>query len=140
MKYILLSFFTGVSATLAVVAFTQTNKQDGYIVQRESEIVKEESGPHDGGGRTKAYSFFGGLKDMPIVFRKRVLYPGASIGYHLQQWNEIYYIVQGKGEMQMNGKTFPVQAGDAVLTRPGNSHGLKPAGSDSMTVIINYVQ
>ena len=42
--------------------------------------------------------------------------------------------------MTVNGKTFPVTAGDAVLTRPGNSHGLKPTGNDSVTLIINYIK
>lgn len=41
--------------------------------------------------------------------------------------------------MTMNGKTFPVSAGDAVLTRPGSSHGIKPVGDDSLTLIINYL-
>jgi mannose-6-phosphate isomerase-like protein (cupin superfamily) len=39
--------------------------------------------------------------------------------------------------MTINGKSFPVSAGDAILTRPGNSHGLKPVG-DSLALIINY--
>jgi mannose-6-phosphate isomerase-like protein (cupin superfamily) len=38
--------------------------------------------------------------------------------------------------MQMNGKSFPVKAGDCILTRPGSSHGLKPNGE--MTLIIMY--
>jgi mannose-6-phosphate isomerase-like protein (cupin superfamily) len=40
--------------------------------------------------------------------------------------------------MQMNGKTFPVKAGDAILTRPGSSHGLKQTGNDDLVIIINY--
>ena len=38
----------------------------------------------------------------------------------------------------MNGKKINVTAGDAILTRPGNSHGLKLVGNDSLTLIINY--
>lgn len=41
--------------------------------------------------------------------------------------------------MTMNGKTFPVSAGDAILTRPGSSHGIKPVGGDSLSLIINYI-
>jgi mannose-6-phosphate isomerase-like protein (cupin superfamily) len=32
--------------------------------------------------------------------------------------------------MKMNGKTFTVQQGDALLTRPGSSHGLTQKGKE----------
>jgi len=136
---IIASFFTGVLLTLAIVAFTKTrNNDDGYIIEHESNIAKQEPGSHNGGGTTTAYSFFSKAADLKLIFRKRVLHPGSSIGYHLQKEDEIYYIVSGHGELTMNGKIIPVNAGDAILTRPGNSHGLKPVGNDSLVVIINY--
>ena len=135
------SFFCGVLLTFAVVGFTRSNSNDeGYILEREKDIAREEPGSHNGGGLTTGYSFFSKLDDLEWVLRKRTLRPGSSIGYHLQKTDEIYYIVGGKGEMSVNGKTFPVSTGDAVLTRPGNSHGLKPVGNDSVTVIINYIK
>ena len=75
-----------------------------------------------------------------MVFRKRILHPGSAIGYHLQNEDEIYYISKGTGVMKMNGKTFPVKEGDAILTRPGSSHGLAPSGNDDMVVFIMYEQ
>lgn len=133
------SFCCGVLVTLAVVGFGQS-ASEGYILEREKEIAKEEAGTHKGGGLTTGYSFFSKVPDLQLVFRKRVLRPGSSIGYHLQEKDEIYYILEGEGEMSMNGKTFAVKAGDAILTRPGNSHGLKPVGRDSLTVMINYLK
>ena len=136
---IIASFFTGVFLTLAIVAFTKTHtKDEGYIIEHEKQISKQEQGPHDGGGMTTAFPFFSQVQDLKLVFRKRILRPGSSIGYHLQEKDEIYYIVQGNGELTMNGKKINVSAGDAILTRPGNSHGLKPVGNDSLTLIINY--
>lgn len=73
-----------------------------------------------------------------MTFRKRVLHPRSAIGYHLQKEDEVYYIISGSGEMQMNGKTFPVKAGDAILTRSGSSHGLKQTGKGDLTIIIAY--
>ena len=67
-----------------------------------------------------------------------MLQPGSAIGYHSQKEDEVYYIISGVGEMQMNGKTFPVKAGDAILTRPGSSHGLKQTGKDDLVIIITY--
>ena len=131
-------FSAGIFCAAALVAFSQM-KGEGYVLERERAIRHEEPGPHEGGGKTVAYPYFTKVPGVKVAFRKRVLYPGSSIGYHLQEKEEIYYIVQGRGEMNVNGKTFPVSSGDAVLTHPGNQHGLKPSGGDSLTVIINYL-
>lgn len=109
-----------------------------YILEHESEIAAKQAGSHNGGGETVGYSFFAKAADLKLVFRKRVLKPGSAIGYHLQKEDEIYYVISGTGEMQMNGKTFPVKSGDAILTRPGSSHGLKQIGKDDLTILINY--
>ena len=126
------------TAGIIVTKAFNGNAQEGYILDHEKDLATEQPGPHDGGGKTKAFNFFAKAADPKLVFRKRILYPGSSIGYHLQEADEIYYIVSGRGEMTMNGKTFTVQSGDGVLTRPGSSHGLKPTGNDSLVVIINY--
>jgi mannose-6-phosphate isomerase-like protein (cupin superfamily) len=135
----LVCFCLGVFMTIAFMSFARTSNE-GYILENEKDIAKEEPGSHNGGGLTTGYSFFSKAADLQLVFRKRVLRPGSAIGYHLQKTDEIYYILEGNGEMSMNGKTFPVKAGDAVLTRPGSSHGLKPIGDDSLTILINYMK
>jgi len=112
--------------------------QPGYILEHEKDIAKDEPGTHNGTGTTTGYSFFANATNSKLVFRKRVLHPGASIGYHLQKEEEIYYVVSGTGEMTMNDKKFAVQAGDAVLTLPGSSHGLKQTGKDDLVIIIDY--
>ena len=136
-KY-LMSFISGAVVLLVVAAFTDQLPLEKYILVHEKDIQKEQPGPHQGGGTTTAYPFFEGTKDLKMAFRKRVLQPGSAIGYHLQETDEIYYILNGTGEMQMNGKTFPVAAGDAILTRPGSSHGLRPTGNNDLTLIIAY--
>ncbi len=40
--------------------------------------------------------------------------------------------------MKMNGESFTVKAGDAILTRPGSSHDLKQTGQEDLAIIINY--
>lgn len=118
------------------IAFSQINQP--YILEHEKDIPKNEPGTHNGGGNTVGYSFFSKADGLKMVFRKRVLHPGSAIGYHLQNEDEIYYIISGTGEMEMNNKSFPVKAGDAILTRPGSSHGLKQTGKDDLVIIINY--
>ncbi len=41
-------------------------------------------------------------------------------------------------ERHVNGKSFEVTAGSAVLTRPGNSHGLVQKGAEDLVVLIAY--
>ncbi len=132
MKTLLVAIFF----VLPVLAFSQSKQP--YILEHEKDIAKNEPGTHNGGGNTTGYSFFAKADSLKLTFRKRVLHPGSAIGYHLQKEDEIYYVISGAGEMQMNGKSFPVRTGDAILTRPGSSHGLKQTGKDDLVIIINY--
>ena len=112
----------------------------GYIVENDREVAKEEPGTHNGGGQTIGYSFFKNVPNLKLVFRKRALKPGSGIGYHEQKEDEIYYVLSGRGVMTIDGKTFDVGPGAAVLTRPGSSHGLKQAGAEDLVIMINYEQ
>ena len=114
------------------------SEDKGYILERDAEVAQPGPGPHKGGGQSVGYSFFQKAEGFKFEFRKRVLKPGAAIGYHLQEIDEVYYILSGTGVMQMNGKEFPVKPGDGILTRPGSSHGLKQTGSEDLTLMIAY--
>lgn len=137
-KYFLIAVICFTAGILATHVFARKAQQAGYILEHEKDLAKQEPGPHNGGGNSTAHNFFAASADCKLVFRKRVLHPGSAIGYHLQKEDEIYYIVSGTGEMKMNGETFPVKAGDGILTRPGSSHGLTQTGKDDLVVIINY--
>lgn len=138
LRYLLVASLFFASGLLASQVLT--NKQDPYILEHEKDIAAQQPGPHDGGGNTTAFNFFAKAPDFQLAFRKRILHPGSAIGYHLQKEDEIYYVLSGRGEMQMNGRSFDVKAGDAVLTRPGSSHGLKQTGSEDLVIIINYIK
>ncbi len=45
----------------------------------------------------------------------------ARTHYH-KRLTEIYYILEGTGEMELDGERYPVQAGDAILIKPGCRH------------------
>ena len=129
-------------SVLAVLLITGVSLAHGlqqrYILEHERDIAAQQPGPHNGGGMTTGYNFFSQAKDLKMVFRKRALHQGSAIGYHLQTEDEVYYIVSGEGEMKMNDQTFKVKEGDAILTRPGSSHGLRPTGNKDLVVIITY--
>jgi mannose-6-phosphate isomerase-like protein (cupin superfamily) len=112
----------------------------GYILERDAEVARNEPGTHKGGGETVGYSFFAKAPGLRLVFRKRALKPGSAIGYHQQKEDEIYYVLSGRGVMTIDGKSFEVTPGTAVLTRPGSSHGLKQTGAEDLVIMINYEQ
>lgn len=107
-------------------------------VIRESEIGVSQAGPHGGLGPTTAYSFFADEPDLGIVARKRVLHRGASIGLHFHTHDEIYYVISGAGEYWLDGKLFKVEAGMALLTRPGSTHSIRQLGEEPLTLMIVY--
>lgn len=112
----------------------------GYIIEHDAAVAATEPGPHAGGGQTTAYSFFKTAPGLNLVFRKRALKPGSAIGYHEQKEDEIYYVLSGRGQMTLDGKTVDVGPGTAILTRTGSSHGLKQVGTDDLVILINYEQ
>lgn len=122
------------------LAAAQKPEPGGYILERDADVAFTEPGTHNGGGQTIGYSFFRQAPRLGLVFRKRALKPGSGIGYHQQKEDEIYYVLSGRGSMTIDGKTFDVGPGTAVLTRPGSSHGLKQVGQDDLVIMINYEQ
>ena len=116
----------------AWIAGATRQASGGYVLKRDAEIALEEPGTHGGGGKTIGYSFFKKTPNLKLVFRKRALKPGSAIGYHLQKEDEIYYVLSGRGEMTIDGKSFEMKPGDAILTRPGASHGLKQIGAEEI--------
>jgi mannose-6-phosphate isomerase-like protein (cupin superfamily) len=127
----------GVATT---AAWQTTTVRGGYVIEQDATVAAAEPGPHNGGGQTVAYSFFRSTPGLNLVFRKRALKPGSAIGYHEQKEDEIYYVLSGRGQMMLDGKTVDVGPGTAILTRTGSSHGLKQVGTDDLVIMINYEQ
>lgn len=131
-----LSLLGSLSATRAQTA----PRAGGTIVQTDDEVAAVQPGPHGGGGTTVGHSFFQDVPGLRLVFRKRVLKPGAAIGHHVQTEDEIYYVLSGRGQMTLDGQTVDVGPGTAILTRTGSSHSLRQVGAEDLVVIINYEQ
>ena len=98
----------------------------------------QQPGPHEGQGTTTAYPFFADAQDFDLVFRQRALHPGATIGEHRNDKDEIYYVLSGRGELLLDGKRREVGPGDAILTRDGSTHALTQRGKDDLVIIVVY--
>ena len=53
---------------------------------------------------------------------------GATAGHHHVKTEEIYYLLEGQGLMQIGDETRPVAAGDAVAIPPGAFHRITNTG------------
>jgi len=125
-------------ALAAAVSAQTPAKKGGTFVERDAEKAKPERGPHDGPGQTIGYVFFDKMPNLHFSFRKRVLKPGAGIGYHEQHEDEVYYVLSGHGVMTLDGKPTDVGPGTAILTRTGSSHGIMQSGNEDLVLIITF--
>ena len=63
------------------------------------------------------------------LFNRMILAPGNSIGKHTHEGdNEIFYFLSGVGEYDDNGTVVSVSAGDTVVCKDGEMHGLVNTG------------
>lgn len=108
------------------------------VVVNERDIAITQPGPHEGLGTTTAYPFFSDATGFDLIFRKRAFHPGATIGEHVNDKDEIYYVLSGRGRLTLNDTVREVGPGDAILTRSGDRHALEQLGDDELVIFIVY--
>lgn len=124
--------------TCAAIAAPPPPPVSASAVVNERDIARSQPGPHEGAGTTTAYPFFAEATGFDLVFRKRALHPGATIGAHVNDKDEIYYVVSGRGELTLNDEAREVGAGDAILTRNGDRHALRQLGDEDLVIFIVF--
>ncbi|MFC5662195.1 cupin domain-containing protein [Kitasatospora misakiensis] len=63
--------------------------------------------------------------------------PGGVSGEHLHtRTREVYVLLAGEGEVTLDGRRYPIRAGDAVLTAVGTRHGLRNTGSGPLEWLV----
>lgn len=59
--------------------------------------------------------------------------PGGVSGEHLHtRTEEIYFILSGRGQITLDGRSYQVLAGDLILTSVGTRHGLRNTGTEGL--------
>ena len=73
-----------------------------------------------------------GLPTAPVrnqSLAEATLAPGQATERHYHaESEEIYYVVEGSGEMELDGDRRPITVGDAVLIPPGAWHQITAVG------------
>lgn len=74
-----------------------------------------------------------GLCNKGRLFSLMELEPGCSVGSHTHKNDfEIYYILEGEGEVTDDGVVKKVYPGDAMITQEGHEHSLKNIGDSTL--------
>src|SRR5262245_27737234 len=109
-------------------------------VRNAADVVPAVRPSIHGGDGSFEMKFVYGTQDLVSglrVFELCRLPPGTSIGEHVHDdTEEIYYILSGTGTMVLDGVEREVHAGDAVLTQPVSSHGIRNTGPSELELLI----
>jgi mannose-6-phosphate isomerase-like protein (cupin superfamily) len=60
---------------------------------------------------------------------------GTTIRHLHRVTEELYAFTEGLGEMELDGETFEVRAGDTVVIPPGAPHGLRNTGEVPLVLL-----
>jgi len=109
-----------------------------FFHREDANVTREEPGPHEGTGTTTAYRYFDDVPDAKVIFRKRALHPGASIGMHVLTHDEVYYVVSGRGELKVDDTTVEVGPNSATFMHEGADVGIRQIGDEDLVLIVAY--
>lgn len=89
-----------------------------------------------GAGCAKLTALMPQLPPKTRLFSTITLAPGASIGVHEHTGEtELFYFVSGSGRVCDDGTFVDVQAGDAMSTGSGHSHGVENTGDTDLVLV-----
>jgi mannose-6-phosphate isomerase-like protein (cupin superfamily) len=112
---------------LISVSISQTTKKMSY----HTNIIKD----------TKANEYFRRVlftgKNSQLVIMS--IPPGGEVGAETHKYTEqTLFFLSGTGEGELDGKKFPIVAGDVVVVVPGTEHNFRNTGSQDLKIYTVY--
>ncbi|HEB60111.1 MAG TPA: cupin domain-containing protein [Gammaproteobacteria bacterium] len=93
------------------------------FVTRDGSEIRELLHPHNAEVRNQSLA-------------EAVVAPGETTLLHRHHVSEeIYFIRQGSGHMQLGDEAFEVRAGDAILIPPGTPHCIRNNGKETLHIL-----
>jgi type 1 glutamine amidotransferase len=108
------------------------------VIIDEARTVRDEPPPHGNIGMSTAWRISDGVPARTMEFRRRSLHPGAAIGIHPIDHDEVYYVLSGEGEVTSDGKTARLTKGMAAYLYTGAKVGIRQRGKEPLALIISY--
>lgn len=109
------------------------------VVIDERDTLRQEPPPHGAIGMSTAYRISDAVPaPRAMEFRRRVLHRGAAIGEHPINHDEVYYVLDGEGEVVSDGKRAILKKGMAAYLYKGAVVGIAQKGRKPLSLIISY--
>jgi mannose-6-phosphate isomerase-like protein (cupin superfamily) len=127
------------AALLSSAAVAQPKPASRPLLIQQDTIATSGAGPHEGKGPTVGFPFSVTAGSKHLYFSRRVMHPGSTVGKHVMDLNEVYYIADGEAELIDDVGPRPVKAGTAIFLTPGQSIELRQKGpKDVILIVANY--
>ena len=114
------------------------------MITKSTSLPTEQRINMRGGDGTVRISHVAAKDTLPAGLRlhaKLTLPAGASIGEHVHEnETELFYVLQGQGEMLQDGAWIPLSPGDATSTGGGQSHALRNTGEEPFVLMATIVK
>ncbi len=109
------------------------------VIVNEEDVKRNEPPPHGAIGMSTAYRISDAVPaPRSMEFRKRVLHPGAAIGIHKIDHDEVYYVLSGQGEVTSDGVTRRLSTGMTAYLYQGAAVGIRQVETDPLVIIVSY--
>lgn len=105
----------------------------------ERTVQREEAPPHGAIGMSTAFRISDAApQPRAMEFRRRVLHKDAAIGEHPIAHDEVYYVLEGEGEVVSDGTRAVLKPGMAAYLYKGAVVGIWQRGDKPLSLIISY--
>lgn len=105
----------------------------------EAETVLREPPPHGAIGMSTAWRISDHAPSpRRMEFRRRTLDVGAAIGEHPIAHDEVYYVLEGEGEVVSDGRRAILRKGMAAYLYEGAVVGIRQMGDQPLALIVSY--
>jgi mannose-6-phosphate isomerase-like protein (cupin superfamily) len=105
----------------------------------EATTRREELPPHGAIGTSTAFRISDAApQPRTMEFRRRILHRGAAIGEHPIDHDEVYYVLDGEGEVVSDGQRAIVRKGMAAYLYRGAVVGIRQRGRKPLSLIVSY--
>lgn len=100
---------------------------------------RDEPPPHGAIGMSTAYRISDAVpQPRAMEFRRRILHRGAAIGEHPIAHDEVYYVLDGEGEVVSDGQRARLTKGMTAYLYKGAVVGIRQLGRKPLSLIISY--
>ena len=123
--------------TLAAVLLLAAAPPMAVVDERDTR--REEAPPHGAIGMSTAYRISDAVpQPRAMEFRRRILHRGAAIGEHPINHDEVYYVLDGEGEVVSDGQRARLKQGMTAYLYKGAVVGIRQLGKQPLSLIISY--